>query len=64
MKKTVRYVQLGVHAYKVTEWEWKGPAGSTFTSRTSEKLIKKLSFPFDELSICSRHCVVRVDDEE
>ena len=40
MKKTVRYVQLGVHAYKVTEWQWKGPAGSIFTSRTSEKLIK------------------------
>jgi len=40
MKKTVRYVQLGVHSYKVTEWQWKGPAGSTMTSRSCEKLIK------------------------
>jgi len=40
MKKTVRYVQFGVHTYKVTEWQWKGPAGSICTSRSSEKLVK------------------------
>ena len=40
MKKTVRYVQFGVHSYKVTEWQWSGPAGSIMISRSSEKLIK------------------------
>ncbi len=39
MKKTVRYVQFGVHTYKVTEWQWKGPGGSIITSRSSDKLI-------------------------
>ncbi len=39
MKKTVKYVQFGAHSYKVTEWQWKGPAGSIITSRSSEKLI-------------------------
>ena len=39
MKKTVKYVQFGAYSYKVTEWQWKGPAGSIITSRSSEKLI-------------------------
>jgi len=39
MKKEVKYVQHGVHTYKVTEWTWLGPGGSIMTSRSCEKLI-------------------------